>query len=44
MCFVIPWLDHGILYHRLCPKTPWSSHGVTLRTLAMTPYLKYPTR
>ncbi|WP_277914369.1 hypothetical protein [Rickettsia monacensis] len=26
---VIPWLDHGILYNRLCPKIPRSSRGMT---------------
>ncbi|MFP3013047.1 MAG: hypothetical protein ACEY3D_09250 [Rickettsia sp.] len=27
---VIPWLDHGILYHSLGPKIPRSSRGMTL--------------
>ncbi|WP_156147468.1 hypothetical protein [Rickettsia endosymbiont of Ixodes pacificus] len=27
---VIPWLDRGILSHRLYPEITWSSHEMTL--------------
>ena len=30
---VTPWLDHGVLCHKLCPKIPRSSHGMTTKKI-----------